>query len=303
MHASTATASNTPRSLQDVEDEILKKKSVPRAGISSSSDAPQTKYDDSLPPEQYAGGKDDVMDHRHQDGLMAGSGETLRDTDLEYGVYGGPGENGLAVAFAVEEDDEDMFIPSAVEYDPDAKPPMYRNRRFRLYAFLAIVVVVVVTVGAAIGITLSNQRKIPEIPYRQTLGIRENIERLVGSDVLDDYSTAYSKALDWITNVDPKAVAPDDSSFAQRFYAACFYFATSAEHPWSGGCNPPVGDEPDHCQYKRLVDTNPIEYATIPWIRWLSGQSECNWAGVGCDENGQFRTIELSECLVSFCAY
>ena len=296
MHSSTATASKTPRHLQDAEDEVLKKKSVPGSGVSSSSDAPQTKYDDAMPPEQCPGGKDDAMDHRHQEGLMAGSADNLRGTDLEYGVYGGPGENGLAVAVAVEEDDEDMFIPSAVEYDPDAKPPMYRNRRFRLYAFLAIVVVVVVTIGAAVGITLSNKREIPEIPYRETLGIRENIERIVGSDVLDDYTNAYRKALDWITYDDPKAITPDDKTFAQRFYAAYFYFATSVKHPWSGGCNPPVGEEPDHCMYNRLVSTNPIEYSTIPWVRWLSGQSECNWAGVGCDENGQLRTIELSKC-------
>lgn len=299
MHSSTATASNTPRHLQDAEDEVLKKKSVPGSGVSSS-DAPQSKHDDAMPPEQYSGGKDDAMDHRHQEGLMAGSADNLRGTDLEYGVYGGPGENGLAVAFAVEEDDEDMFIPSAVEYDPDAKPPMYRNRRFRLYAFLAIVVVVVVTIGAAVGITLSHKREVPEIPYRETLGIRENIERIVGSDVLDDYTNAHRKALDWITYDDPKAITPDDNTFAQRFYAAYFYFATSVKHPWSGGCNPPVGDEPDHCQYNRLVATNPIEYSTIPWVRWLSGQSECNWAGVGCDENGQFRTLELSKCIFSF---
>ena len=300
IHASTVNASNTPRRLQDTEDEVLKKKSVP-ASSNNSGNVPQTKRDSHLPPEQYPNGKDDAIEVRHHDGLMGSSGDTLHSgngtSDLEYGVYGGPGENGLAVAFAVEEDDDDMFIPSAVEYDPDAKPPMYRNRRFRLYAFLAIIVVVVVTIGAAVGITLSHKRNIPQIPYRETLGIRENVERLVGSDVLDDRTSSYRKALDWITYDDPQQATPEESSFTQRYYAAYFYFATSEKHPWAGGCNPPVGDETDNCIYQRLSAVDPIEYSPIPWTRWLSQQSECNWAGVGCDENGQFRSLELSEFL------
>ena len=63
----------------------------------------------------------------------------IHDDDL--GVSGGPdldyekNTEGLAVAVPVA--GEDDSIPEAVEYDPDAKPPLYRNRRFRLYSLLA----------------------------------------------------------------------------------------------------------------------------------------------------------------------
>ena len=43
----------------------------------------------------------------------------------------GVNEDGLAVATAVTDADVyDEYIYSAIEYDPDSKPPLHRNRRF-----------------------------------------------------------------------------------------------------------------------------------------------------------------------------
>lgn len=222
----------------------------------------------------------------------------LQNVDLEYGVLGGPEENGLAIAFAVEEDDEDMFIPSAVEYDPDAKPPIYQHRRFRLYAGLAVVVVIVGTIGAAVGITLSGGSPPPPINHRETLGIRENIERLVGSDQLADKTTSYRKALDWIMYQDPMALTLETATFTQRYVAAYFYYATSGKKDWSGGCSPPQEGETDDCLYHYLQGIDPFTYVDIPYKRWLSSTSECTWAGVACDEVGQFRSLDFCSLFV-----
>jgi hypothetical protein len=231
------------------------------------------------------------------DGDIAGNGLTPNHADLEYGVYDESNEKGLVVAFAVDEDGEDMFIPSAVQFDPDAKPPIYRNRRFRLYACLAIIVVVIGTVAATVGITLTpSTEEAPQVdvPYRATLGIRESVERIVGSEKLEDLDSPYRKALDWIQDSDPLQSTPESATFTQRYIAAYFYFATSVKKPWGGGCSPAKDGENDECVYKRLTSVDPVIYAEVPWWRWLSINSECVWAGIFCDESGQVRSMEFS---------
>lgn len=219
------------------------------------------------------------------------------NSDLEYCVYGGPDEKGLAVAFAVEEDDEDMFIPAAVEFDPDAKPPIFRNRRFRLYACLILSVVLILgTAGAVAGKMLSKRTDaagapLVAVPYRETLGIREAIERVVGSDQLDDLSNPYSTALNWITFIDPMELTPEKANFMQRYLIAYFYYATSVEKPWSGHCNPPEQNETEDCSHSVPVDVEASEEIAES-KRWLTGLDECTWAGNFCDDSGQIVAME-----------
>jgi hypothetical protein len=225
-------------------------------------------------------------------------------SDLEYGAYDGKttNESGLAVAMAVHEDEEDAYLPSAIEFDPDAKPPAYKNRRFRLYACLAIIVVIVGTVTASVGITLTQDvyvEPIVELPYRATLGIRENIERIVGGEKLADLNSPYRKALDWIQDVDPLTLTPNDSNFLQRYLAVYFFYATTTKNPWTGGCNPPIAGEDESCVYKRLSSLDPVTYTDIPWKRWLTKQFECNWAGIYCDDAGAIRSLEFSTLIIT----
>ena len=53
----------------------------------------------------------------------------------------------LAVAVAVAEDEDEAFIPAAIEFDPDSKPPIYKNRRFRFYLIAATILLVFHKVG------------------------------------------------------------------------------------------------------------------------------------------------------------
>jgi len=48
---------------------------------------------------------------------------------------------GLAVATAIDPDEEESYIYNAIEYDPDAKPPLHKNRRFRVYSCLALLLI------------------------------------------------------------------------------------------------------------------------------------------------------------------
>ena len=56
---------------------------------------------------------------------------------------------------AVDTTTEDEFIYVAIEYDPDSKPPLYKNRRFRMYSSIALVIILCVAVIVVVNITKS----------------------------------------------------------------------------------------------------------------------------------------------------
>jgi hypothetical protein len=47
----------------------------------------------------------------------------------------------LAVATAIAPDDEPAYVYNAIEYDPDTKPPLHKNRRFRVYSYFALLLI------------------------------------------------------------------------------------------------------------------------------------------------------------------
>lgn len=215
----------------------------------------------------------------------------------------------LAVAKAVKEDDEDAFIPAAVEYDPDAKPPIYTNRRFRLYGLLACTLLAVVVVGVVVAVVsvrllaqkeetiivdIDSSRSWAPTNPRFDLGIQEQLELVVGSEKLSEKGSAHFQALEWIILEDPMQLLPEDSNLIQRFLLAAFYFQTHAEGEWLS-CNKQKETDPDEsCSYQKLISVYPSEYRGIAWFRWLSSKHECMWAGVFCDEFDQMRHIDLT---------
>ncbi|KAL7580253.1 hypothetical protein ACA910_012990 [Epithemia clementina (nom. ined.)] len=227
---------------------------------------------------------------------MGGGISAGLEPDVEYGFHD-PSHEGLAVAMPVREEEEDAYIQPAVEYDPDAKPPIHRRRRFRLYAFLAFFALVAAAVGAVIGVVLSENSKSDStgetVPYRETLGIKDRVQRLVGIEELSSPDSPYSKALTWITHNDTMQVVPESPNFVQRYVLAYFYFATTENGEWKS-CNPPEPGAPDFCSYAKLTSVEPLAYTEISWTRWLTGRHECAWAGITCDEMLQLRAIELS---------
>lgn len=210
-------------------------------------------------------------------------------------------DEGLAVAVPIiEEKEEDIFIPSAVEFDPDSKAPTYRTPRFRLYACIACLALVGVAIGAFVGVLLAKGGDIEEIPSpapttaREGLGIRSSIERMVGNDVLASPSSPYSKALKWMIDEDPQQLLPEAPNFFQRYLCVYLYYATTLNRPWKF-CNPPDTNETSFCNFKRLVTLEPEVFEDIPRTRWLSNLTECDWAGNFCDELGTLISIELGK--------
>lgn len=216
-------------------------------------------------------------------------------SDIEYGGYDADNAEGLAIAVPVMEEDENVFIPSAVEYDPDAKPPLYHNRRFRLYAALSLFIVVVLAVGFGVGMALGKNDD-SSGRSQGALDIEELVTRVIGADLLEDTLSPYAKALRWIAYSDPLALTTEEPTLMQRYIAAYFYYATSESRPW-GSCNPPVEGEDEACEYLKLVSIAPeLVRSPVPGsVRWLSQAPECEWIGVFCDEFGQIRSIDLSK--------
>jgi hypothetical protein len=227
----------------------------------------------------------------------------IREPDVEFGVMNHGGVEGLAVAVAVTDDEDDAFIPAAVEYDPDAKPPIYKNRRFRLYAFGALLLVVVVAVGVAIAVTQTKSKSPAGAPTvaptttRETLGIEEQLQLVVGQQKLADTNTPYYKAMDWIINKDPMKLGPDATNLIQRYLTALLYFSTTEFGPWLS-CNPAEKGQDESCMWAQLATVFPNTYQEVPWYRWLSSYNECQWAGVFCDEFNQTRAFELCKFIV-----
>ena len=193
----------------------------------------------------------------------------------------------------------DMFYPPGIKGDSEAKSPEIRKEYFRLYMCLALLVVIVGTVGAVLGILLTNDEAPASnpsepIPYRSTLGIRENVARIVGTEQLDDKKNAYRKALDWIMYEDPAAMTPDNPKFMQRYLLAYFYYATTAKKPWESDCAP-ANNEKVACKNKAYKSLEALDYFEYSSLRWLSEVDECKWAGILCDRSGQINSIEFSK--------
>lgn len=212
----------------------------------------------------------------------------------------------LAVAVAIEEEDDEKYLVSAVEYDPDAKPTIFKNRRFRMYNGLIAIVLLGLILGVVLGLVLGGDDKTTFVDgeeeedptsapttFRESLGIEGEIEIGVGSSKLFDPSTSQHGALQWILNEDPSALEAGDPSLMQRFLLVQFYLETSQQGPWNSCGRAEEGEEPTFCLYK---EHNLVTQDTrlIPSSRWLSEQDECLWSGVQCDDLNQVTLIDLS---------
>jgi hypothetical protein len=233
--------------------------------------------------------------------------------DVEYGTTaldGVPDAGDLAVAIAIAEEDDDLFLPAAVEFDPDAKPPLIKNRRFRLYAISTVLLFLVTIVAVILGVVVFKpDAKAPPLPqtYAPTgapsnapsSGIegkyREQWVAIVGPKV-NVPGTPHDRAATWMLEEDPP-LAVNDANVVQRYLLVLFYMMTTDNgQPWLS-CNAPKVQNSDNttCQYQRysVNDTSDeVIYTPERSFRWLSKKHECSWAGNVCSTNVT-RAIEL----------
>jgi hypothetical protein len=200
----------------------------------------------------------------------------------------GRSQSQLAVATAIEEADDETFLPAAVQYDPDAI--IYKNRHFRLYGFVGLCCFILAVTAVAIVVTQVSGDNASSVgptfaptSFRESLGIEQQLMEVFGSDYFDDPESIRSKALNWLVNEDPYQITRDAENLVQRYVLVSFYMETTQTGPWYS-CNPPKGMEKDDCYFQILLDgsVDPFSYLEQYWIRWLSGSHECQWAGVLC---------------------
>lgn len=223
--------------------------------------------------------------------------------DLQYGVlnggYYGEGfdDDDVAIAIAVDDSlyDDHEYYHHAIEYNPDAKPPIHKNRRFRFYICMAILTAVVIGVAICITVPLllssNSSANSPtlaptEAPTTTADGIyREQFIAVVGPQVNVDGSP-HDRAATWIMYEDPQRLTPRSDNLIQRYLLALFYFMTTENEmtPWKS-CSRPRETEDDSCDLLKFT-RNPddtISYVPEPATRWLSNTHECEWTGITCD--------------------
>lgn len=235
-----------------------------------------------------------------------------------FGGFGTITDEGLAIAIAIEEQEDELFFPAAIEYDPDAKPTILKNRRFRVYAFSGVFLFIIILVGVIVGIVVgkgkgSNTYPPTESPTTSPSTSREGIFRaqfveIVGAAVLPEgipqatgQVTPHEKAATWITSIDPLNLSADAPNLIQRYLLVLFYYMTTdnGNRPWRS-CNPPIGEEDASCVFQRFTreSDDSATYMDEPATRWLSGTPECKWVGNMCDDASITRVLEICKFLI-----
>ena len=157
-------SSSSRRRREDIDAKIARKLSRMRPvdGIGSDDDDDDIRSGDdddvgfgSFPlPEDHvsynynSGRNDHDDDNSVVDGGFVGVGSLplpeehfVDDTEYPQQQHSDDIKCGLAVATAIDPDEEEAYIYNAIEYDPDAKPPLHKNRRFRVYSCLALLLI------------------------------------------------------------------------------------------------------------------------------------------------------------------
>eukprot|EP00978_Attheya_sp_CCMP212_P005071 scaffold11219_cov35-Attheya_sp.AAC.1 len=240
--------------------------------------------------------------------------EEERNTVVECGKEYGD----LAVADAVH--DNDAFIPSATEYDPDSKSsPISKHRRFRRYGFAGIcILLVIIVVSISIAVTRNNRKSDDQISddasgsqttfptpgpttAREGEGILGELIKISSIEKLNDPNAAQFKAAQWIQFEDPQQLGVDADNLLQRYALVVMYFSLQENGPWFFcGADDSSHKDPDLCTGQFVVDfvdpQDPSDniYAELEdETKWLSPKSECLWFGVYCNENMTVDVIDI----------
>ena len=219
-------------------------------------------------------------------------------------------DDDLAVAKEVDPTEEGE-IYDAIEYDPDSKPPLYKNRRCRLYTVVSLLVITIVTALAVVYSTKKGKEDIvpgeviyvteaptaPPTTDREALGINDLIEEKVlqrnarfRTMEKDDPRWL---AMDWILHKDEMQLGLSDLNLFQRYVLALLAFQFDYMAWTSCGGNysdPEVG--------QLCFDESENSTDTTEYFRWLTGTNECDWYGVRC-LGGKVRELKLSKYIAT----
>lgn len=165
----------------------------------------------------------------------------------------------------------------------------------------------------------TNNKSNDNITANEMLQAQDLVQQMLGVNNLvlleewDAQASPEAQALYWITHKDPAQLTVHDATFLQRYLAAYFYYSTSqtsssssANSPTSWThCGPPLVapfTASNRNQTDSLTCTWQSQQFAAPQVsaRWLTNATECQWAGISCDNQGQIRSIEMSEFVSLF---
>jgi hypothetical protein len=225
----------------------------------------------------------------------------------------------LAVAMAINEDEEAALggkIAYAMEYDPDSKPPVYKNRRFQLYGVIGVILLIVVGAGVGIGVSSGGSddtsRSMDQIPMATNpptifLTVKEdkvyNFLTTYFSPKVMEEGTPHKMAAEWSLKEDRLS---DDMTegdlgidFLQRYVLAFLWYHTTdnGNKPWRS-CNPRdvTVDENDTCTFLKWeqLENDDVCFKEVEGVnRWMSGAETCLWQGVDCSSGSEVLGIDL----------
>jgi len=224
-------------------------------------------------------------------------------------------EHELAVAIEIydDDDDNDKAIAYGIdsEYDPDSRPPFYKNRRFRVYAlglFLGctvlatlLIVIIVFSGEEEKGIDKTSAPSQSPTSSLEDAYLQYFADVLKNERVLEPGTPHYSAAR-WIMNEDPMKLSPHAPNLFQRFMMAFLWFHTTdnGKTEWRS-CNPPREGESNKSVFEDLKISKDDSFYydfSEDTDRWLSGEDECSWAGIECAGTPHVLGFRLRKCIV-----
>ena len=234
---------------------------------------------------------------------------SLREEGEEPGAPNATTADGLAVARAVAPDDEPDFVYAAIEYDPDSKPPLHKNRRFRVYTYFALFLIVVVVALVVVYVTsISEETEVKEkivrltpsptpkataapTTLREAQGLIEQLQQavLLRNENFEAMPATDPRrmALDWILHKDDQRLVSDSVNLYQRFGLAVLAYSMDSK-AWKVCGDPGVNFTDTSCSVFSQAMNDTREFGV-----WLSGAPECSWYGVICSNDGIVRGVEL----------
>lgn len=183
----------------------------------------------------------------------------------------------LAVAVAVDPED-DPFLPAAMEYDPDAKPKIYKSKRFKFATLVSILILISISVGVGVSMSknISDNQEKPVIQQDEyvtksptnsptfapttteqgevKMVSEKMVNRLFGklNEIANsDYKSGtdyHSLSLKWLIHADPtildyiRSVGENglytENHFLRRIVMTILYFSLATDRKAMTSCKP-----------------------------------------------------------------
>jgi hypothetical protein len=230
--------------------------------------------------------------------------------DLDTTVDPTVGEALLAVAIPIVEpdDDDDRFLPAAIEFDPDKRKSTVKathrsnRRKIVIVALLTVVIIISLTVGIIVGTKKDKEITNPFHP-RLNVGILEYLESQFPSDThkFRDSTHPFAKAMHWMTYDDPQSLTPSlNKTFLQRFLMVYLYYQTTQSNDWdyctkATNTKNPRSRCDSQCMIFSYSRADGLSLETSSARFWMSSRSECDWVNNKCDAAGNIQQISLGK--------